>query len=411
MPSNERIAIIGSGIAGLSAAWLLCKDHQITLYEKASKAGMGIYSVKVPNCNKTVDIPLRVFTPAYYPHLLELYARAGVVTEKTNHSAAYADENNRLFFHYGNLLLGGKSLSFPKHLSPNLLRLHVTTFQTLHANKDNPDLCQLNFDEFLTQTDLCNDFTKRILLPALATVCTCDYQDVLNYPADIIIKYLTCGVMEDGLLRAVDGVDDVITKLLDPSVNLKTNIVIHKIERSENGVEIHTNDNTESYDRIIIATQPHHAALLLGDSQQSSLLAQVPITQSRMIVHTDANLLPPSLLPLAPVTYYLEEDASRPEAAVHLNKAITELDCPTPLFQTWNPLRTPADGSMLADVKFDRPILTKQSRQVITALREQSASERILLTGSYLCDGIPLLDGAVQSSLRIAKLLNSSRAW
>jgi predicted NAD/FAD-binding protein len=86
------------------------------LYEKASKAGVGIYSVKVPNCNKTVDIPLRVFTPAYYPHLLELYARAGVVTEKTNHSAAYADENNRLFFHYGNLLLGGKSLSFPKHL-------------------------------------------------------------------------------------------------------------------------------------------------------------------------------------------------------------------------------------------------------------------------------------------------------
>ena len=60
--------------------------------------------------------------------------------------------------------------------------------------------------------------------------------------------------MEDGLLRAVDGVDDVITKLLDPSVNLKTNIVINKIERSENGVEIHTNDNTESYDRIIIAT-------------------------------------------------------------------------------------------------------------------------------------------------------------
>lgn len=415
--NRQRIAIIGSGIAGLSAAWLLSRDHDVTLYERAAKPGMGIYSVDIPWADKStsIDIPLRVFTPAYYPSLLRLYRDAGVRTETTDHAAAYADADNRLFFHYGNLQLGKRSLSFPKLLNGPLLAQHLNLFNTLQQHKHSPDTDQQSFGSFLQQHSLDNDYCRQILLPALATVCTCDYDDVLAYPADILINYLTCGVMKDGLMRASGGVDEVVAQLLESNVSLRTATAIDHIEEDNHGVRVCSGAQTAVFDRVVIATQPHHASQILSKlpSAQSRCqqLQQIPVVESRMQLHTDTSLLPASLMPLAPVSYFLPGGENRPEATVDLAKAIGHLRNGPAILQVWNPLRAANPESVLADVTFSRPLVTLQSRQAVRELRRQDASQRILLTGSYLCDGIPLLDGAVESSLRVAHLIGSSRAW
>ena len=414
---RQRIAIIGSGIAGLSAAWLLSRDHDVTLFERAPKPGMGIYSVDIPWASQqtSIDIPLRVFTPGYYRNLLRLYRAAGVRTEHTDHAAAYAGADNRLFFHYGNLQLGNYSLSYPKQLNTELLRQHLRLFRTLKKHRHEPSLAAQSFGEFLRRHALDNEYCQRILLPALATVCTCDYADVLAYPADILVHYLTCGVMKNGLMRASGGVQDVIAQLLEPSVTLRTSATIESVKEQPDGVQINHGSEQDIFDRVVIATQPHHAHDLLqhqtGEQERCRLLASIPVTESRMQLHTDSSLLPPSKLPLAPVTYYLPGDERRPEATVDLAKAIDHLNGGPAILQVWNPLREPALNHLLADVTFSRPLVTLNSRQAATQLRQQSADQRILLTGSYLCDGIPLLDGAVESSLRVAALIGSSRHW
>lgn len=417
MASRQRIAIIGSGIAGLSAAWLLSRDHDVTLYERADAPGMGIFQVPIRNdrVDMAVDIPLRVFTPAYYPSLLSLYRAAGVATETTDHAAAYADGNNSVFFHYGNWRIAGHSIAWPKHLNVGLLRAHLGFFRVLQRSCHDTNLAQQSFGDFLRERGIFNEYAQRIMLPALATVCTCDYEDVLAYPADILVHYLTCGVMKDGLFRAQGGVNEVVSHLLDASVTVHTCAAVEKIVEHDDQAWVHVGDVSEGFDRVVIATQPHHAAQLLmassNDAERCRLLAAIPITESRMQVHTDASLLPRSRLGLSPVSYFLSGQESRPEATVDLTKAMSSLAGCDPILQVWNPLREAAPDLVLADVSFTRPLVTLASRQAVHSLRQQDASQRVLLTGSYLCNGIPLLDGAVESSLRVARLIGSSRAW
>ncbi|MBE0483994.1 MAG: FAD-dependent oxidoreductase [Bacterioplanes sp.] len=416
-PPRQRIAIIGSGIAGLSAAWLLSQDHDVTLYERANAPGMGIFQVSIRNdrVDMAIDIPLRVFTPAYYPSLLTLYRAAGVATETTNHAAAYADGHNGIFFHYGNWRMAGHSVAWPKYPNVRLLRAHLQFFRVLQRSRHDTNLAQQSFGDFLHDRGIFNEYAQRIMLPALATVCTCDYDDVLAYPADMLVHYLTCGVMKDGLLRAQGGVNDVVSHLLDSSVTVRTRAAVEKIVEHDDQVWVHLGEQSEGFDRVVIATQPHHAAQLLmaspSDAERCQLLSAIPITESRMQVHTDASLLPRSRLGLSPVSYFLPGQESRPEATVDLTKAMSSLAGCDPVLQVWNPLREAAPDSVLADVSFTRPLVTLASRQAVHSLRQQDASQRVLLTGSYLCDGIPLLDGAVESSLRVARLIGSSRAW
>lgn len=422
MVQRENIAIIGTGIAGLSAAWLLGQEHNISIFERAAKPGMGIYSVDVPHTQGKlrVDIPLRVFTPAYYPHLLELYRRAGIATERTNHAAAYADADNQIFFHYGNKILGRFNLSYPKAL--NWLRdkrwlgllEHRRFFRRLRQMDIQTLESHLTFADFIAREQLDSIYLRRILLPALATVCTCDYADVLNYPAQIILLYLNCGVMQDGVMRASQGVDGVLAALLEPGMQLHTRAQIAALHENQQGVElVLQNGSVHHFDRIIIATQPHQAADLLPDTHiYHSYLRQIPMRTSRMQLHSWPDLLPDSQVPLSPVTYYLPHSGQRPEACVDLRKAIHHFAGGPAVFQVWNPLRAVPSEHLLADVEFSRPVVTPDSRAASQALRRaQLPAQRILLSGSYLCDGIPLLDGAVEASLALARLLGSSRAW
>ena len=114
--TRSKIAVIGSGLAGISAAHFLNDKFDVTLYEEKNKVGMGIYTTEVENEGhlSVIDIPLRIFTPGYYPHLMKLYQEVGVELEFIDHSSAYADENNQIFFHYGNCYWGQHSLSYPK---------------------------------------------------------------------------------------------------------------------------------------------------------------------------------------------------------------------------------------------------------------------------------------------------------
>lgn len=414
---SQRIAIIGSGIAGLSAAWLLAEDHDVTLFEAAAKPGMGIYSVDIPWARgiTSVDIPLRVFTPAYYPNLIKLYTAAGIATESTDHSAGYANQNNRLFFHYGNRMTEKRSISFPKAGSLRYFLQHLRVFRALRRASQQTLAEELTFGDLLRRENILNEYSRHILLPALATVCTCDYDEVLAYPADILVQYLCCGVMEQGLRRASAGVSDVVSRLTGDNVRLRCASAVEQLQITADGVCLSTRTGEELFDRVVIATQPHQAADILQSvpqyAQQAQLLRRIPLASSRMQLHTDQHMLPHSRFPLSPVTYFLDEQQPRPEATVDLTRAIHGLRHGQPLLQVWNPLREPAPDSVLADVHFTRPLVTPESRRAVRALQQQQAEQPILLTGSYLCDGIPLLDGAVDASLAVARLLGSRRAW
>ena len=436
----RRIAVIGSGIGGLTAAWLLRQlpGNEITLFEQHARPGMGVFSVDYTSKGLTtrIDIPTRVFCEGYYPQLFGLLDAIGVRMQATDHAAAYADADGRVFFHYGNVRVLGHSMSYlrPTAGGPRrhaqalrIARDSLNFFTTARRDVDaNDQLRDVTLGEYLDTQGYSERFIRGILLPTLSVICTCDYDSVRNYPADLVLGYLTSGVMKQGVMRAELGVEGIVSRLVD-GMSLVCGVEVRAItpaskNRKEGGgigYAVQTDDGpSQVFDRIVLATQAHQAAAIVESAEPTlaALLRRVPFERSVMRVHTDASVLPRAWGPwLSPVTYHLPQGAPRPEVTVDMTRAFSTYKRQQRVFQTWNPLRPVREEDVLAEARFTRPLVTHDSRRAAAELRRHQSDGPVvpdlLFCGAYMGDRVPLLEAAVESAVAAAVRLGARAPW
>jgi len=423
--NKPKLAVVGSGIGGLAAAWLLKDNFDVTVFEQQTKPGMGIYTVDYTSNGKhtRIDIPLRIFCEGYYPNLLALYNELGIEIESTNHSAAFADEKHQLFFQYNKLAFHDYSIALPKGrslVSLNAWKIGLGSrrfFKQAKLHLSQQDLSQITLQGYLDQNNYHPGFIHGLLLPTLATICTCDYRSILSYPADLILGYLTCGVMQQGVVRAAKGVEDVVPRLLDGCA-VVAQAKITRIQDREDAVTLQLEDGTEhSFQHIVVATQAQQAAVLFDDYPvQQKLLQRVPYEHSSMAVHTDDNILPQHQLPLSPVSYLIDRQQQRPCTSVDLSTAMPHFKGHESVFQTWNPQGCadyPHRDKLIAQFDFTRPTVTLDSRDAVQQLRQLQSQNpaKVWLCGSYMAERLPLLDAAVDSAMQVAQQLGVKVPW
>lgn len=420
---RQRIAVIGSGIGGLTAAWLLKQRHDVTIFEQHERPGMGIFAVDYTSNGQTtrIDIPTRIFCAGYYPHLFALLKAIGVRLHATNHSAAFAREDGEIYVHYGVHEALGRSWNFPKLdrlpsvATLRILRDSLRFFRQVQRGSSRTEhLRGMTMAQYLEQSPYSEEFLNGVLLPTLSVICTCDMASVLRYPADLLLGYLGSGVMQQGVVRAEQGVDAIVPRMLE-GIDVLCGTAVSRIEERRSGHDIHTADgHTRRFDRVIVASQAQQAAGMLdADSPFPALLRQVPFEQSMMRVHTDASLLPRSRLPLSPVTYHIAASAPRPEVTVDLTKAFSTYDGQQPVFQTWHPLRPVRAGHTLAEANFTRPLVTLESRKAVSQIRQlqREGDHRLMFCGAYMADKVPLLEAAVGSAMDVTAQLGVQSPW
>lgn len=422
---KPTLVVVGSGIAGLSAAFLLKQKYDVTLIESHEKVGMGIFTVDYPVNGYTnrIDIPLRVFCDGYYPNLMALYRHIGVEVESGDHSGVFFDAQGNEILHYGNKEIAGFTFSYLKPSSFFSLRAwkFLLAFRRFNRLAEKmlareAALQGMTFGQFLAEHQVGEDFSQHVLLPILAVTCTCDYQSILNYPADVILIYLTCGIWKFGIVNAKYGVDDIVPRLTQ-GIRLKTGASVQQVEKTaDDNVRLTLADGSEmTFDQVVIASQAQQAAAMLqGMEQQKSWLATIPFEHSEMMVHTDNQFLPQADKCYSAVSYCLPESGEqRPQVSVDLSKAINRYQGQPMVFQTWNPTFTADQQQVLARVTFTRPVVTLESQQAMQQLRQsqQQADNTVWFCGSYLADKIPLLDAAVDSSVAIAQRLGVTVPW
>lgn len=420
--TKPSLAVIGTGIAGLSAAYLLKDKYQVTVFESQARAGMGAHSVDyVSNgITRRIDIPLRIFCHGYYDNLLALYDHIGVEILTSDHSGIFSDEAGHVILHYGNVRWGMARFSHLKGrnwLSPAAWTIGLQSkrfFARAKRDMDRTDLADISFGEYLQQSGAGREFVDTVLLPMMSVTCTCDYQAVRDYPADLMLEYLTCGVHEIGIMSAAKGVDDIVPRML-VDVELRTNSPVAVIEPDGQQLRVITKSGAaQHFDQVVIAAQAHQAAAMLsGFDDRRALLNRIPFERSTMSVHTDPEILPAPAKGLSPVSYHIPRDASRAEVSVDLTKAIARLAGQETIFQTWNPMRRIAPNRELARVDFTRPTVTRDSRKIVIALREcqSQPGNKLWLCGSYMAEKIPLLEAAVDSSVVVAEHLGAAIPW
>lgn len=421
--NKPRLAVIGTGLAGLTSAYLTKSKFDVTVYESQSRAGMGAHVVDyVSNgIESRIDIPLRIFSPGYYHNLTALYDHIGVEMLTSDHAGAFADDNGNMTLHYGNGALGSISFSYLKGkslFSGGAWKIALQSRRFFaRAERDfaqSQKLAAISFGEYLTQIEAGKDFTNTVLLPMLSVTCTCNYQTVKDYPADIMLEYLTCGVHKLGITSAAKGVDDIVPRLLH-GIKLLTGTTVAKIAQAGSDLIVETlNGQMETYQHVIIATQAQQAASILsGFDDRKEKLSTIPVESSVMSVHTDKDLLPKSGVDLSPVTYHVPVQSERAEVSVNLTKAIARLSGQKSVFQTWNPMRKIAPNRELARVNFTRPAVTLESRKAVAQLRDHNRQpdNRLWLCGSYMTEKIPLLEAAVDSAISVAEELGVTIPW
>ncbi len=420
MTTALKIAIVGSGIAGLSAAWLLGRRHAVTLYERHPRPGMGAFNVDSHEGDPPVriDLPLRVFKSGYYDTLMALYRAAGVELQRTDHAAAFATPQGETYFRYRNLRLAGRSFPLPSGLNRQRLGIAREALRLVMAAPR--DLASgtargLRLDDYLRLRGYSDDFVNGMLLPSFAAICTCSYDAVRRYPAEVIIGFFSSGSLFGGTWRARHGADDAIRRLLQPCRELRSDTAVAAIEAEPGGLRIVVaNGRSQRFDHVILAVQAHQAAALAGavDPQSAALLARVPHESSEVVVHADSTLVPASAGD-APVHFQVDPKASRPMANIRLNRIIPELARSPALFQTWNPLVEPQHGSVLGRAHFARPLVDLHSQAAMAQLvsMQRSDGRRLWFCGSYLMPGIPLLESAAQSARHVVEQLGGEIPW
>lgn len=425
----QRIAIIGSGIAGLSAAWLLGRKHQVDLFERHAHPGMGAFNLNYDqgNTQARIDVPLRAFNTCYYKNLVALYRAMGVEMQRTDHAATYStpgegSQSLKTRFGYEYIELGERA--FP--ILAGLNKLNLTSLKIikdairflLFARRDlnKAETHQHTIEQYLLHHRYSDAFIYEVLLPSFAAICTCSYEAVKAYPAETIIEFLTSGMLFNGIWRAKHGAEDAIEKMLQHCQAVHCNRAIQSITKKNGQIWVTDEEGTSlGYDHVILACQANQAIPLIpeSESQASRLLAKIIYERSEVVVHGDTRVAPPENHHKSAVNFLVDPAHDKPMASIWLNKIYPELKNQPPLFQTWNPLIEPKASTILGRAHFERPIVSLESLKAIKALRElhRERNRQLWFCGSYASEGVPLLESAVQSAMTISAHLGCSAPW
>ena len=421
-----KIAVIGGGLAGLAAAWLLSKRHTVTLFERHAQPGFIASSVAVPAGAGTVrvDVPLRVFYRGYYPTLTRLYDALGVATEPVSYATTFTNLDGRAFFRWRNLRLGG--LSYPYVLPHDLISRRARRIAgaalafggLARRAAARGELAGQSIGEFVARHHLAPEFVDGLLLPAVATIATCTLEDARAYPADVVAGYLAAGVSRESVRRATLGADDVAARLLAGIGSVQCSAGVQAVAADAQGVAVHRQgrqggqgEDSERFDHVVLATQANQALALWpgASADEAAALAGFRYRALEVVMHRDEALMPVRKRDWSAVNARVGDALDRPESTIWVNAVQPALRREGPVFQTVHPQREPRADRVIARARFERPLVDAGSQRALAALQRLQAApgRRVWLCGSYVHAGVPLLEGAVHSAYAVAAAISA----
>lgn len=405
-----KIAVVGSGVAGLTAACRLDGDHEVHLFESQSHAGGHTRTIQVESHGSTwpVDTGFVVFNSETYPGLCGLFDSLGLERRQTTMS--FSVTCPRTGFEYQGSGLSGffaqrRNLVNPVHhlMLRDIIRFHKDSTILLETDDD-----QSTLDEWIARRGYGEAFRNRYLLPIGASIWSCSRSDFGKFPARFVIEFMTNHRMLQIRNRPVwetlsGGSDRYVRALLSTftgQLHLDTAVV--KVRRTGTGADLSIeSQGWRSFDHVVMACHADQALELVEapDSVEASLLECFPYSSNLVTLHTDRSRLPRRPAARAAWNYLLGEEGA-PASITYDMSRLQGLDSPEPFLVTLNQDGTLEDSRILLEFETAHP--TYHSMRAEAQKRHQEMIDRdgISYCGAYW--GYGFHEDGYQSGLRAA---------
>ncbi len=402
-PASARasVAIVGSGISGLTAAYLLRRTHDVTLFEADDRLGghAHTHDLTAPDGSKhAVDSGFIVHNDRTYPWLRKLFAELGIAVHPTEMSMSVRCEGCGLEYAGGRGLRGmlaqPRRLMDPRflHLLWQVKRFHRRASTFLEATADG-DLT--TYGEFLEREGFSEHFIAHYAVPVVSCVWSSGREVALLYPARYLFRFLE----NHGMLQVtgspqwytvVGGSRTYVERLAERLPDVRRSAAVTDIARSPDGVQVRTGSgaaaSVTTFDKVVIATHANQALNLLTDptDQEVMTLKAFQYSANETVLHTDASLLPEAAQARASWNYRMSSctSADAPTVVTYWMNRLQGLDSPQQYLVTLNARERILPDSVLAVMDYEHPVYTPDSvgaQSYLGAL----ATDRTVYAGAY----------------------------
>ncbi|ALC30810.1 FAD-dependent oxidoreductase [Streptomyces sp. CFMR 7] len=375
---RRRTAVVGSGVAGLTAAHVLHKAHDVTLYEADDRVGGHAHTHELAASDgrvHRVDSGFIVHNRRTYPHLLRLFDELGVATQESEMSMSVRCEGCGLEYAGARGVAGLLAQPRSALRGPYLRMLaEVPRFhRAARALLELPEgpATEMTLGEFTRRGRFSPYFHAHFLTPMVSAVWSCDPVTALRYPARYLFRFLAHhGMLTVGgspVWRTVTGGSRAyVERVAKQLTAVHTATPVRAVTRHADGVELTTEDGTTTpYDSVVIATHPDQALRLLADPTDAERATLGAFTYSRnpTLLHTDTALLPRSRGARASWNYLMPScaaDADHVTVSYDMNR-LQRLDTPERFVVTLNGSDRVDPDSVRARMVYEHPVYTPES--------------------------------------------------
>lgn len=416
-----RIAIIGSGISGLTCAYVLQRDHEITLFEANDYLGGHTHTVEVNEDDRTIpiDTGFIVYNERTYPNFVNLLKELNVPTQPTRMGfSVRCHETN--FEYNGETLLGlfsdRRNLVRPRfyRMLRDTSRFYRDTAACLQERDENDDQTVL---EFAREKNYSEAFLKYHLLPMGAAIWSCDLHTFGEFPFRFVARFYE----NHGLVQLSDrpiwrtitgGSREYVARMTASfSDRIRLSSPVTAVTRTENGVQLSTSSNSEQFDHAIFACHSDTALRIhqQPDETEHEILSDFPYTPNVAILHTDTSVLPRYKRSWASWNYAIYPDRNDVATLTYQMNILQSIQSREVYCVTLNSRDLIDPERICGEFNYDHPVFTVRRDQAQKRHSEMIDRRGVSYCGAYWRNGFH--EDGVVSALAVCKGLGVRPTW
>ena len=416
-----KIAIIGSGISGLSSALLLSQKHNITLFEIDKRFGGHANTVDITHKQNliSVDTGFIVYNKLNYPNLIGFFDFLKIETINSDMSFAvsardgqleYSGSMTGIFAQKRNLF----NIKFYKMLK-DIIVFFIFGYKYAFQVKENESL-----GEYVKRCKFSEEFVNDHLIPMSSAIWSCPEREILNFPAKTLLTFFKNHQLINFIFRpkwrTVKGgsrqyVNKVVEKIKKNKKNkFVLNSKIKSIFSKNNKIEINLEKNTEIFDKVIMATHPDQTIRLIKnlDKQSTDILSKFKYQKNTVYLHSDKNLMPKNKKTWSSWNYISSKKEEKSSVTYWMN-LLQKINNSLNVFVSLNPYIIPSKSLTYKKIIYEHPIFNSKTNEAQSKMIEIQGKNNIFYAGAWLKYGFH--EDGIASAVNISKTFKVDVPW